>query len=327
MRTAEEHTSNTSHFLWRLSGEHFSLGFSFKRSELPPGSGLPACSNPLPHECWSVDVPQSGDSQRSGQLCGAGGAPRLKANSLVPGKHQEAVGAEAARDVSRVEPHKSCHRGGLEGHGEGGTILLHLHLWVRGGSMWSGGICASQWTWSHDLLQEWFILCCSMIVWDVYCDVGSLQPLSLPGGGQEVVIVWAPPAAGAVLQVKGEQAGEAGAAPTPCQQGGNRLLVERHSAASRNHLQVRSPAADRIEISPGVHGHLTQKAAHVSKSRAALAKTKTWKRRLRNFNVAPVKGEPVCARAAWLHTHCEGGGVTALLPSSIIPPYGENPLI
>lgn len=136
-------------------------------------------------------------------------------------------------------------------------------------------------------------------VWDGYRDVGSLQPLGLPGGGQEVVVVWALLDASAVFQVKGQQAGEAGAAPAPCQQGRDGLPVEHRSAASRNNPQVRSPAADWIQISPGVHGHLTQKVAAGSK------------RKMKAFIMAEVKGQPP---PDFIHTpHCEGGGVTAPL--------------
>lgn len=47
------------------------------------------------------------------------------------------------------------------------------------------------------------------------------------------------PLAAAVLQVEGEQAGEAGAASTSCQQGGDRLLEDGGGAASGDQERVR----------------------------------------------------------------------------------------
>lgn len=46
------------------------------------------------------------------------------------------------------------------------------------------------------------------------------------------------PLAAAVLQVKGEQAGEAGAASASCKQGGDWLFENGHSAACRDEEQV-----------------------------------------------------------------------------------------
>lgn len=62
----------------------------------------------------------------------------------------------------------------------------------------------------------------------------------------------------AVLQVKGEQAGEAGAASTPCQQGSNRLLEDGRSAACGDRASTGLERACRIQICPRVHGHLTK---------------------------------------------------------------------
>lgn len=56
--------------------------------------------------------------------------------------------------------------------------------------------------------------------------------------------------AAVVLQVKGEQAGEAGAASTSCQQGGDWLLKDGHGAASGDQEQVGLQRARWIQISP-----------------------------------------------------------------------------
>lgn len=71
-----------------------------------------------------------------------------------------------------------------------------------------------------------------------HCDVWSLESLSVFGGAEEVVVGGTLLVSTAVLQVEGKQAGEPGAASTPCQQGGDWLLENSHSAASRDQEQV-----------------------------------------------------------------------------------------
>lgn len=95
-----------------------------------------------------------------------------------------------------------------------------------------------------------------------YCDVGSLESLSVFGRAQEVVVAGTLLAA-AVLQVEGEQAGETGAASTSCQQGGDRLFENGRSAASGDREQVRLQRAHRIQVRPGEHGHLIHKRTHL----------------------------------------------------------------
>lgn len=63
----------------------------------------------------------------------------------------------------------------------------------------------------------------------------------------------------AVLQMKSEQAGKAGAASTSCQQGGNRLLKNGDSAACRDQALVGLECAHRIQICPRVQSDLTKK--------------------------------------------------------------------
>lgn len=95
-----------------------------------------------------------------------------------------------------------------------------------------------------------------------YCDVGSLESLSVFGRAEEVV-VGGTLLATAVLQVEGEQAGEAGAASTSCQQGGHGLFKDGRGAASRDQEQFRLQRAHRIHIRPRVHGHLVDKRVDV----------------------------------------------------------------
>lgn len=66
------------------------------------------------------------------------------------------------------------------------------------------------------------------------------------------------PLAAAVLQVKGEQAGEVGAASTSCQQGGDWLFKNGSGAACGDQEPVGLQCAHWIQISPRVHGHLTK---------------------------------------------------------------------
>lgn len=91
-----------------------------------------------------------------------------------------------------------------------------------------------------------------------YCDVGFLESLSIFGWAEEVVVGGTLLAA-AVLQVKGEQAGEAGTASTSCQQGGDRLFKNSHGAGRRDQALVGLQCADWIQISPRVHSHLTNR--------------------------------------------------------------------
>lgn len=78
-----------------------------------------------------------------------------------------------------------------------------------------------------------------------------------------------PLTAAAVLQVEGEQAGEAAAASTSCQQGGDWLFKNGRSAASGDQVQVRLQCAHWIQIRPGVNGHLIDKrtmTTHLNKN-------------------------------------------------------------
>lgn len=64
--------------------------------------------------------------------------------------------------------------------------------------------------------------------------------------------------AAAVLQVKGEQAGKAGAASASCQQGGNRLLEDVHGAACGDQASTGLERARGIHVCPRAHGHLAK---------------------------------------------------------------------
>lgn len=63
----------------------------------------------------------------------------------------------------------------------------------------------------------------------------------------------------AVLQMKSDQAGKAGAASTSRQQGRNRLLEDGDGAARGDHAPVGLERAHGIQVSPRVHGHLKNK--------------------------------------------------------------------
>lgn len=63
----------------------------------------------------------------------------------------------------------------------------------------------------------------------------------------------------AVLQMKSDQAGKAGAASASCQQGRDRLLKDGDGAACWDQAPVGLERAHGIQICPRVHGHLTQK--------------------------------------------------------------------
>lgn len=64
-----------------------------------------------------------------------------------------------------------------------------------------------------------------------HCDVGRLQALSFAWRAEEEVVCGTTLAFG-VLQVKGQYAGQGGAVPTSCQQGGDRLLIQRQGTPS-----------------------------------------------------------------------------------------------
>lgn len=64
---------------------------------------------------------------------------------------------------------------------------------------------------------------------------------------------------GAVLHMKSDQAGKAGAAPASGQQGGDWLLKDGDSAACRDQVGVGLEGAHGIQICPRVHGHLRKK--------------------------------------------------------------------
>lgn len=73
--------------------------------------------------------------------------------------------------------------------------------------------------------------------------------------------------AAAVLQVEGQQAGEAGAAAARRQQGGDRTFKNGGGAASGDRDRVRLERADRLRTGPGVHGHLGAELRSESKDR------------------------------------------------------------
>lgn len=62
--------------------------------------------------------------------------------------------------------------------------------------------------------------------------------------------------AGGVLQMKREQAGKAGAAPTSRQQGDDWLLKDADGAASGDQVGVRLERTHRVQFCPRVHVHL-----------------------------------------------------------------------
>lgn len=95
-----------------------------------------------------------------------------------------------------------------------------------------------------------------------YCNVGSLEPLSVFGWAEEVVVGGSLLAA-AVLQVEGEQAGEAGAGATSCQQGGDRHFENGHGAASGYQKQLWLQRAHRIQIAPRVKRNLIGETQHI----------------------------------------------------------------
>lgn len=65
--------------------------------------------------------------------------------------------------------------------------------------------------------------------------------------------------AGGVLQMKREQAGKAGAAPTSCQQGSDWLLKDADGAASGDQVGVRLERTHGVQFCPRVHVHLRKK--------------------------------------------------------------------
>lgn len=76
----------------------------------------------------SVYILQRRDSEGSSEFGDTGGTPRIKTNRLVPGDHQEAVGAESTGDVSHIKPNERSHGVGVEGHCVSRFVLLHLRL-------------------------------------------------------------------------------------------------------------------------------------------------------------------------------------------------------
>lgn len=189
--------------------------------------------------------------------------PGMKSDCPVSGHHQEAVGAETTWDVSQIEPDERSHSSRVEGNVVSRLVLVHLRLQENNAALLMLLVSIKAHLY-QSVRSKGFPLSCTQIqvkyllIRTSYCDIWSLETLSIFRRGEEVMVCGTLLAA-AVLQMKSEQAGKAGAASTSCQQAGNRLLKDGDGAACRNQAPSGLERAHRIQIGPRVHGHLTKK--------------------------------------------------------------------